>query len=542
MILFFAFAAFLNFIVSFFLGFFVYFTRANRNNKSKFFILYFWAVAFWSFGYYMWQIADDAGSALFWCRFLMFGAIFIPVFYLNFILDFLNNYPKNKFIIYLLYIFAFVFSLINLTDFFVKNVESKLDFIYWPNPGIFYSPFLVYFLLTVCYGWYLLLVAVRKEKDRIAKQQIKYFLLGTGIGFSGGLTNYPLWYNVPILPYGNILVSIGMIFVALALFKYRLFQIRVILIEFLVGIMGIVLFVLPFLMPTTGLKVLTSLVFVLFCFFGYYLIKITHRESRRREDAEAIASRERALRREAEILAADLKRLDTAKTQFLLSTQHHLRGPLSVIQGYLSMIGEGSYGKIPKKAKEKIDASLEADRKLIHLVDELLDVAHFQMNKGVAAKEPVNVVDLIAGVIDDFKTAAAAKELYLNFKKPSVPIPLVSLNARGIREAIYNIVDNAIKYTQTGGVTVSMSVVDDQLRISVKDTGIGIDEKDLQGLFGRVFERGEKAKSVNIDGKGIGLYLSAQIIANNGGNIRVESKGLGEGSEFIIDLPMQTEE
>jgi len=295
------------------------------------------------------------------------------------------------------------------------------------------------------------------------------------------------------------------------------------------------------LMPATGLKVLTSLVFVLFCFFGYYFIKITHRESRRREDAETIASRERILRREAEILAADLKRLDTAKTQFLLSTQHHLRSPLSVIQGYLSMIGEGSYGKIPKKAKEKIDASLEADRKLIHLVDELLDVAHFQMNKGAAAKEPVNVVDLIAGAIDDLKTAAAAKELYLNFKKPSVPIPLVLLNARGIREAIYNIVDNAIKYTQTGGIAVSMSVVGDQLRISVKDTGIGIDEKDLQGLFGRIFERGEKAKSVNIDGKGIGLYLSAQIIINNGGNIRVESKGLGEGSEFIIDLPMQTE-
>ncbi len=541
MISFFAFAAFLNFIVSFFLGIFVCFVLPNRN-KGVFFIFYFWAVAFWSFGYYMWQTADSADLALFWCRFLMFGAIFIPVFYLNFILDFLNSNSRRRYFLYFLYFLAIIFSSINLTDSFVKNVEVKLGFPYWPNPGIFYLPFLAYFLLIVCYGWYLLLMAIRREKDRVVKQQIKYFLLGTGIGFFGGLTNYPLWYDIPILPYGNILVFIGVIFVAIALFKYRLFQTKVILTEFLVGMMGLVLILLPFLMPTFSLRFLTALVFILFCFFGYYLIKTVHRESRRREDAETIAARERILRREAEVLAADLRRLDQAKTQFLLSTQHHLRSPLSVIQGYLSMIGEGSYGKITKKSKEKIDAVLEANRKLIRSVDELLNVAHFQMNKGAVAKESVDAIALISQVIADLEPTAKNKKLYLKFKKPTAPIPKILLDGRGIKEAIYNIVDNAIKYTQVGGVDVVMAVIGDKLRISIKDTGIGLNEKDREGLFSRIFERGEKAKSVNIEGKGIGLYLSAQIIANNGGTIRVESPGWGKGSEFIIDLPMETEE
>jgi len=78
----------------------------------------------------------------------------------------------------------------------------------------------------------------------------------------------------------------------------------------------------------------------------------------------------------------------------------------------------------------------------------------------------------------------------------------------------------------------------DCLRVSVADTGIGMNKKELQGLFNRTFERGEKARNVNVNGKGIGLYLAAQMVINNGGRIRAESDGWEKGSEFIIELPM----
>jgi Signal transduction histidine kinase len=123
-------------------------------------------------------------------------------------------------------------------------------------------------------------------------------------------------------------------------------------------------------------------------------------------------------------LAADLRRLDRAKTQFLLSTQHHLRSPLSVINGYLSMIDEGSYGKINQKIKKKKSApALKPNKKLIRLVDELLDVAHFQMNKSAAAKEPVDAVALAAQVVADLKPAAEVKNLYLKFKNRRYRFP-----------------------------------------------------------------------------------------------------------------------
>ncbi|MFA6375819.1 MAG: HAMP domain-containing sensor histidine kinase [Candidatus Paceibacterota bacterium] len=236
----------------------------------------------------------------------------------------------------------------------------------------------------------------------------------------------------------------------------------------------------------------------------------------------------------------ELKRLSEVKNQFLLSTQHHLRSPLTVIQGYLSMISEGDYGKIPKRVDEKIKASLGATRNLIHLVNELLDVAHFQMDKGVVVKKPTDVIELIGGIISDLESVANNKGIYLKLARPIFPVDLINVDPNGIREAMYNIVDNAIKYTQNGGVSISIGVISDWLRITVADTGIGIDPNDKSDIFNRIFERGDKAKEVNVNGKGIGLYLAAQMVNSNGGKIRVKSAGIGKGTVFTIDLPLKS--
>jgi len=531
----FAFSGFLNFIVSVIFGILVY-TNGRTKTENRYFTLFSFSVAFWSFGYYFWQTSNNSEDALFWCRLLMIGAIFIPLSYFQFVVSFLRQSRKK--IIFLGYIVALFFLIFDTSAYFIQRVEPKMMFEFWPVPGILYPFFLLMFFGYVAYGWYLMIYSLNKIKQEDHRQQIKYVLFGTAIGFLGGSTNYLLWYNIPVPPYGNFLVIFYVIFAALAVLKYHLFEIRLIITELTVGVMSIILITLPFLMPTVLLKFITVIIFILFCIFGYYLIRATQQESKRREEAEMVAAKERELRHDAEILANNLKRLDAAKTQFLLSTQHHLRSPLSIVQGYLSLINEDAYGKIPAKAKEKINASLEATQKLIYLVDDLLDVAHFQMNKSKASKEPTDAINLIAGVVTDLLKLAQGKNLYLNFKPPSENISTIAIDSRSIREALYNIIDNAIKYTQEGGVTVSVATVGDKLRISVADTGIGMNEKDREGLFDRIFERGKKAQNVNVDGKDIGLYLAAQMIKSNGGTIDVKSEGWGEGTEFIIELPI----
>jgi hypothetical protein len=241
MISYFAISGLVNFLVSIFLGSLVL-LKGRKEIINKICALAIFSVAFWSFGYFKWQISTNASSALFWSRVLMAGAIFIPIFYLHLVTLLVEVYRKKKRLIQFLYFLGFLFLLLDFTPYFVKKVEPTLFFPFWPKAGIFYLPFLLMFFLSAIYGWYLLFIALKQAKDKIKKQQIKYFLTGTAIGFISGSTNYFLWYDIPIPPYPNIFVSIYALLVGLAIVKYHLFEIRVILTEILVGVMGVILF------------------------------------------------------------------------------------------------------------------------------------------------------------------------------------------------------------------------------------------------------------------------------------------------------------
>ena len=530
----FAFAALLNFIVSLFLGVLVYLKSQGRK-YYLFFILYFLAVAFWNFGYYFWQIADKADSALFWCRFLMIGAIFIPIFYLNFIIDFLKI-KRNKFIILISYIYATIFIVVDFTDYFVSGVEKKLIFNFWPVAGSLYSIFLAIFAGLFCYGWYLLIRALSKAKDENEKQQLKYFLLGTAIGSLGGFTNFPLWYGVPLLPYGHFCIAIGVLFVALALFKYHLFEIKLIATEFLVGIMGVVLLIVPFLMPTIELEFLMFTVFLLFCFFSYLLIKSTHRESRLRELAEANLVQEKTLRQEAEEISENLKHLDEAKSQLMLSTQHHLRTPLAAIQGYADLILSGDC----KDTREKVKKILTSSQILIKLVNDMIEMANYRIgNDVILAKQKTDIIFEVRQIIAELSPKAKEKDLVVDFIKPTIPIPLLMLDWKRLKESFFNIIDNGLNYTEKGGISIELTIKDDKLLFTIADTGIGLDETEKKELFSRTFERGHEAKEMYCTGKGIGLYLAAQMIISSGGTIRAESAGRNKGTTFFIELPIE---
>jgi len=504
--------------------------KESAANKSLFRAIL--TIFVWLFGTAVMLTKNDPSWQILFDKIVYAGAVWIPVSIYHFGLAVAHK--KNNWLLWIGYALSAFFMAMSFTDLFIGGVYYYAWGVH-RQAAIFHDLFLVYFAVYILL-FFFDIYGYRKNTTGLEKVQANYILISFFVLALSSTAFLPA-YGIDISPFQYLFAVLCVLILTLAVTKYHLFETKVILTETLVGIMGIILVVLPFLMPTGNLKILTWLVFILFCFFGYYLIKATHEESRRREEAEMMAVMERELRKNAEEINEDLKHLDNAKTQFLLSTQHHLRSPLSIIQGYLCLINEGSYGKIPAKAKEKIAASLEATQKLIQLINDLLDVAHFQMDKGEVAKEPTDLVKLISEIISDLKQTAVAKNIYLRFQGPAAPVARISVNSRGVREAIYNIVDNAIKYTQTGGVTVSLGSVPGKLVISVADTGIGMNEKDRQNLFNRIFERGEKAKNVNINGKGIGLYLAAQMIKGSGGTVHAKSAGWGKGTEFIIELP-----
>jgi signal transduction histidine kinase len=521
------------------LGFFV-FLKKPKERVNFVFLCFCLAMSCWLLSSFKMYSGDSAAEYIFWDRIVYCGVVFIPVLMYHFGLVFTNTEDKNRIRLYLGYFAAFIFLILTRTDGFVYGLYEYSWGVH-TRAGIYHDFFLVFYSIYVC----VFLVEIYKflkktginELERKRAQYLFVSFVILNLGAYAFLPAYHIDLN-PLAAYWLEFVTV--VIVSFTILKYNLFGVRVLLTEILVFAIGLILFMFPFLLPEGVSKIFAIAAFLLFCVFAYYLIKAIHGENRRREQAELVAAHERVLREQAEELANNLKRLDAAKTQFLLSTQHHLRGPLTVIQGYLSMISEGNYGKIPIKANKKIAVSLESTRKLIHLVNDLLDVARFQMDKGMVAKEPTDMVKIMGEIISDLEEAAQAKKIYLRFMLPIEAIPLIIVDPRGIREALYNVVDNAIKYTQKGGVMVSVVVAGKRLRVSVADTGIGMNEKDRQGLFMRTFERGERARSVNVNGKGIGLYLAAQMIVSNGGTIRAESAGWNKGTEFIIGLPMHT--
>jgi signal transduction histidine kinase len=108
-----------------------------------------------------------------------------------------------------------------------------------------------------------------------------------------------------------------------------------------------------------------------------------------------------------------------------------------------------------------------------------------------------------------------------------------------MKTALFNVIDNGIKYTLKGGVTIKLQIINNKLQIIVKDTGIGIKKEERAGLFERTFERGKEAEKIYIPGRGIGLYISKNFIEAHGGRIWVESKGENQGSTFFIELPIE---
>lgn len=197
--------------------------RARLNRVFAYFSL---SVSFWSWCYFFWQISNNYTTALFWSRALMLGAIFVAptIFHLSVILTGQNDKYRDKIRVW--YGIFSIFALLDFTSFFVKDVRPRLFFPYWPSPGIIYTPFLILWGYLSYYSL-ILMFKVHKKLSPMQCNQVKYVLLGAAIGILAGSTNYFLWYDIPIPPVGNILVSVYVVMVFYAIVKYRLMDIRI---------------------------------------------------------------------------------------------------------------------------------------------------------------------------------------------------------------------------------------------------------------------------------------------------------------------------
>jgi signal transduction histidine kinase len=231
-----------------------------------------------------------------------------------------------------------------------------------------------------------------------------------------------------------------------------------------------------------------------------------------------------------------LQRIDQMKTEFISIVSHQLRTPLSVIKGHLSMVNEGVYNEEPEKKAKVLNDVYEANERLIGLVNDVLNASRIQSGRVEIKKEKADIVKVISDVVEKLMPSAKERGLKMVFHKPKKDFPEVNIDPSKVENILINFIDNAIKYTNTGSVEVYLYEEEEEVMIKIKDTGEGMDQKELEKLF-ETFSRGGAGKKYWIQGAGLGLYIARQFTELHNGKVWAESEGKGKGSSFYIKLP-----
>jgi signal transduction histidine kinase/DNA-binding NarL/FixJ family response regulator len=245
---------------------------------------------------------------------------------------------------------------------------------------------------------------------------------------------------------------------------------------------------------------------------------------------------EQSLRIEFE--ANQARRASAEKSVFLASMSHEIRTPMNAIFGFTQLLSETVRQPLER---EYVGAIKQSGQALLDLIDDVLDLSRIEAGKLQLSPQPVDVPDLIDQALLMFQPIATERELHLTADLAGLDEPVLVLDGTRVRQVLINLVSNAVKYTEDGGVTISARTrpgwTDElrELELAVTDTGVGIEAAQRERIF-EPFEQSVGADGVSREGTGLGLAIVRRLVDLMGGMIGLEST-VGEGSRFIVTLP-----
>lgn len=425
--------------------------------------------------------------------------------------------------------FAFLvsFTRIFISDLIINNGSAEVI------AGPLFEYYSIFILCIFVFFISNLILGITKSSGT-KKIQLKLVLFGS-LTFGGisMITSFILPFSnwIPVGPYDAQSSLFFVAFSAYAIFKHKLFDLKVIATELLIGTIWLFLLVRILLSVTVTDIVVSLTFFVLMLLFGLLLMKSVVKEVDAREHIEHLAQ-------DLQKANDRLRELDRQKSEFVSFATHQLRAPLTAMKGYASLILEGDMGEISEETRMGVSRIYDSTNTLVSIVNDYLNVSRIELGSMKYAFEKLDFKKLVEEVIAELKPNIDKAKVEFSFDASAVGDGCaISADKDKFKQVIANLIDNSLKYTPSGFVKVSLKKdqATNKIVFEVKDSGVGIAPEVLPKLFQK-FTRAENANKINIRGTGLGLYVARQIALAHHSDIKASSPGEGKGSTFTVEV------
>lgn len=230
-------------------------------------------------------------------------------------------------------------------------------------------------------------------------------------------------------------------------------------------------------------------------------------------------------------------RLNQMQSNFVASVSHELKSPLASIQLYLETL---KYQDVSSdERKDFVETMLTDTNRLSELIDNILQSSKADPTSMALQFQPVNLEAFLAEVIKGYKRQLEEKKCFVDLKQEDSPT--LNVDPKALRMVFNNLISNAIRYSPVGSkLTIHLHKIGKYWGIDFEDQGFGFEKKDMKKIF-RKFYRVQNTDTQNIEGAGLGLFISSEIVKNHKGRLKVSSPGRGKGSLFSVLLPVSRE-
>lgn len=220
--------------------------------------------------------------------------------------------------------------------------------------------------------------------------------------------------------------------------------------------------------------------------------------------------------------------------EFLSLTSHQLYTPISIVRGFATMLNSEKMGKLQPKQKEAVIEIYNSAKRMAGLVKELLSISRIQSGTFELTINPSNINQLLENIVAQFNQTKENNSAKIKLTLPA-NLKLISIDEEKIRNVLYNLIDNSLKYAPKGTIEVSVKQNAEETVFAVKDNGVGIRQEDFEKMF-QPFFRGKNILELDNKGTGLGLYIARLVVEKHNGKIWFET-ALGQGTCFYFSLP-----